>query len=395
MKGGNLIHAKQEFLFNTLDATRIGAYTDSITSVNHLVLKEFGLDIPGAVHGAGALPTNYYCRREVTSTGTVQAVSVALTPTYPDVDINYEAWIAIANKAKHDGFTNQYIEVERTYNHVIPQLDAAVSGHLDPADGGDVDEINERLIVAINNDPNAIVEAGLAFTFTIADNANKSEFNVPFAAGTINFEGTGANGAAKKTSILTDINTTQAGYAVAYSSGTLQITVIETGTERFVTPDTAVEGTLSAATVHLLGLVAKDANVQFRLGYENEDWATVTTLAAGAYPVMDYEWMTRNFAVKPDQAGSYVDMPLNASYTKYHIRYPLSFHPGLTGAGSYENRYREVDIYVLTSLVDDNLFDATNFMWEPTHAGFTADTTLEGLLLEVFELAVGSWPTTW
>ena len=395
MKGGNLIHAKQEFLFNTLDATRMGSYVDSLTTVNHLVLKEFGLDIPGAVHGASALPTNYYCRREITSAGTVEAIALALTPTYPDIDINYEAWLAIANKVKHDGFTDQYIEVERTYNHVIPQLDAAVSGHLDPANGGDVDEVNERLIIAINNDPNAIVKAGLAFTFDIVDNATTSTFNVPFVAGTITFTGAGGTGAIKKTALLLNINTTQTGYAVAYSSGTLQITVIETGAERFVTPDTAVQGTLSAVTVHLLGLVAKSADVQFRVGYENEDWATVTTLNAGAYPVMDHAWMVRNFAVKPDQAGTFVDVPIDASYTKYHIRYPIALHPGLVGASSNETRYREVDIYVLTSLTTTNLFDATNFMYEPTHTGFTADTTLEGLLLEVFELAVGSWPTTW
>ncbi|OGM08890.1 hypothetical protein A2Z67_02675 [Candidatus Woesebacteria bacterium RBG_13_36_22] len=395
MKGGNLIHAKQEFLFNTLDATKFGGYLDSITALKHLVVKEFGLDIQGAAAAAGVLPAGYYCRKDTTSAGLVQAIALALTPTYPDIDINYEAWVAIANKAKHDGSTDQYIEVERTYNHVIPQLDAAVSGHLDPADGGDVDEINERLIIAINNDPNAIVTAGLAFTFDIVDNATTSTFDVPFVGGTITFTGAGGTGAIKKTALLLNINTTQAGYAVAYSSGTLQITVIETGTEKFVTPNNAVQGTLSAVTVHLLGLVAKSADTQFRVGYENEDWATVTTLDAGAYPVMDYTWMVRNFAIKPDQAGTFVDVPLNASYTKYHIRYPIEPHPGLTGASSVETRYREVDFYVLTSLISTNLWDDTNYMWEPTHAGFTADKTFEQLLLYAFELTPGSWPTTW
>ena len=121
----------------------------------------------------------------------------------------------------------------------------------------------------------------------------------------------------------------------------------------------------------------------------------MTTLDAGAYPVMDYTWMVRNFAIKPDQAGTFVDVPLNASYTKYHIRYPIEPHPGLTGASSVETRYREVDFYVLTSLISTNLWDDTNYMWEPTHAGFTADKTFEQLLLYAFELTPGSWPTTW
>ena len=64
MKGGNLIHSKQIFLFNTLDTKDFGAYEDSVTSRWHLLLKEFGVDLMGGTTGDSALPEDVYARSQ-------------------------------------------------------------------------------------------------------------------------------------------------------------------------------------------------------------------------------------------------------------------------------------------------------------------------------------------
>ena len=386
MKGGNLIHSKQIFLFNTLDTKDFGAYEDSVTSLWHLVIKEFGVDLTGGTTGDTALPTNVYAKATATDAGTKQALILDLSPPYPDTDLNYDAWLSVMSKAKHDGFTDQYIEPARNYNYVIPQLAAASGGNLDPADGSDVDTLSEKLINAITNDVGAIVEAGLANLITCTDSASDSTFDI----GATTYMGAGADDEISAAALIVDVNAGTQAYAFAHATlaGSLWIIQKDGG---FVTPDNPVLVTISAATTHYLGLVAKDVEQQFYVAYDNEEWAAQTTVAAGQYPVLGYQEMMRIFSVKDHQAGSVVNVPLNASYTKYYIRTPITGHPGITGASSTELRYREVEIYVLTSLLTTDYWDATNHMYEDDDTSFTADVNFPELLEDVFFVAPSSW----
>lgn len=386
MKGGNLIHAKQTFLFNTLDTKDFGAYEDSVTSLWHLVIKEHGVDLTGGTTGDGALPENVYAKATATNIGTKQALILDLSPPYPDTDLNYDAWLSVMSKAKHDGFTNQYVEPARNYNYVIPQLAAASGGNLDPADGSDVDLINEKLINAITNDSGAVVEAGLANKITCDASASDSTFDI----GATTYTGVGGTAALSAAALIVSVNAGSQAYAYAVSGDTASLWIIQRD-GGFVTPDNPVVCAISAATLHYLGLVAKSVDQQFYVAYDNEEWATQVEADAGAYPILGYEEMCRIFSVKDHQAGGYVDQPLNASYTKYSIRVPITKHPGITGASSTELRYREVEIYILTSLLSNDYWDATNHMYEDDDASFTADTNFPELLEDVFFVAPGSW----
>lgn len=68
------------------------------------------------------------------------------------------------------------------------------------------------------------------------------------------------------------------------------------------------------------------------------------------------------------------------SYTKYIFKCTSDVAQLAGGAGHMGTFFKEVHAYIATSYLATDIWDASGYMWEATHAGFTADKTFDELI---------------
>jgi hypothetical protein len=113
---------------------------------------------------------------------------------------------------------------------------------------------------------------------------------------------------------------------------------------------------------------------------------TITVIQESAFPFLTSDDVFRIFSGGAAPNGNfatqgYIVQPVDgASYCRYIIAVDSDIND-LTGASHWEHFRGTVEFYVQTSAGNiAAIWDATDLMWESSHAGFGADTTFDALL---------------
>lgn len=269
--GGNLTYPVRPYLFNTLDASDLGMFTDSVTSKKTLILKKYGIQIPyvsGAVTTAVVQPLP----------GEYKSVRLVVNPACPCEDCNYNFGITIEKKVKKPGVKNSdYYPTGRFYGGNIPRIGTCSNGIMAAADIATIentilDEITTDTGGNMENSQPGIVNAKKYYIVNDTANTDASGFTVTWADGTTTVFVTAATFAAGQLGVQFNAKTTAAyggaafnALLVAYRIGADQfiITSIDPGLKFSI-------GTLVDATVAETGLLitSKSKDIQFNLRAE-------------------------------------------------------------------------------------------------------------------------------
>jgi len=377
---GNLIRPRLKFLANTkAQLKKIGLYEDDVADREVLVVKDIGLEIPGTTVDGSAIPDFLTPRKLSANAGVKGAYAIEVKPSYPNNTEDFEWGIKVMRKPKRNGFANEEIEKIDYYSDVINFLASEASGYLAVADRN---TLVSNIVSAISNDSLSKVIAGKATKITVTDGSETITIDST-GYGAID-EGTVSGNQDQLVSLI------NAGtQAVAYEgSGTGEVWIIQKGTNLAVTDGgtwTNNSGSLTTGNIYL-GIIAKDVNDKVLVFTEEEN--NITTIKTPSWPYLTWEDIAREFPVQSQDHGSLPRSPIEGeTYVKYSFDWVMDT-PGLSGASGIERRKNGIDIYVVASLVDDDIYDASDYMDEDNS---TEDNTFEELLTEWTGVAVSSW----
>jgi hypothetical protein len=95
----NLKTPVKRILLNSIDYTKVGAYTDAVTGVNILSFKEYGVNIP-------YVAANFHGAKSCSNEGTVTSQEIELSPACPCIECDWEYGVTITKSVKYPGVNN-------------------------------------------------------------------------------------------------------------------------------------------------------------------------------------------------------------------------------------------------------------------------------------------------
>lgn len=373
--GGNLTYSPRPILINTLTAHDFGVYTDTVLNQKVLFLKKHGFAFPYR-NAAGTVVSSV---TKVTGKAATRKVALVLLGTEcPCEECNFEYGYSLARIVKNPGVLNS----ER-YEHVVTYAGKlkAVTCTNGVIDSTYVDAMRNDLIDQISGHVSyskqgfdSVATASLAKILTF-DNTKVLS---------INGEVVDVAGLTRAQAVAL-VNATAATLVTAYEmpasiSSTAFVLVAADGTKTITLTNT----TMTIDANNYIAHVAKEDDVTFEV-QDPTGGVTSITVVPNAFSQMTPDDVYREFSHAAHDghlANQHrVEIPLNVWYTKYIFK-QLMKTASIHGASHGNDYLEEVHVYIPTSYLDDDIWDATNLMWASTadNAGFSADQTLDEII---------------
>lgn len=375
MTGGNLTYSHRAILINELTAQDFGVFTNSITSQKELLFKNHGLSLPYR-DAAGTIVGSV---KKVTGKSAVKKVALTLLNTAcPCEDCNYEYGYSLERRVKKPGVLNSEKYPHAVYyggSLINVSCTAGVidSTALETMRTDIIDQVSNHMAYS-HNGFDAVAEAAIAriITFDATKTVIINGVTIDVAALTIT-EAIAAINAAPTTLVKA--------YRLPISIHASKIVLI---------------GKNGATTMSLTGTSVADANiyightskgeqdVTFAVKDTNRSISTITVVE-GSWAVLTPDDVYREFSQMAHDGAlanqHRVVKPLNAAYSKY-IFTILQGVNAIHGASHGDTYTTEIHVYIPSSQIAGDKWDASNFMWESTadDAGFIVDTTFEELI---------------
>lgn len=139
-----------------------------------------------------------------------------------------------------------------------------------------------------------------------------------------------------------------------------------------------LEGLVNATNdTGTLVLEAKDASVMFAVSTSTvgKDITAIPGMAftavytvKGSYPVLDYDWLYKQFSITPGSEGMKKDLPIDADYSMIKVVYKLDDHPGVVTASELVTQYDAITYYILKSEMSKDIFNSKLYLADGTQA---------------------------
>lgn len=372
--GGNLSQPKMRFLINSLTTADFGVFTDTVTGLKSLIAKKLGYSLESLAGG-----TNVRVTRQCTDAGKLKVVSVDFNNDCPCTECGFDYGINIAIRHMIPGYFNDMTDRQKPYSGNIANINC-VSGEIDSTQ---IDTMKDDIINQINADlgfsnplAGANVIAGKALHLTTWN-----------AASAITINGTAYGAQATIAAFVAAINAGTDAFAfLDATTPATELWVIANSTPTtFVVVNTA--GTIVVPANYTIGIISKDVKWNFNAEIQPLDaTGTITVIQESSFPFLTSDDVFRIFSGGAHPHGAfatqgYVVQPVDgASYCKYIIEVDSDIND-LAGASHWEHFTGTVEFYIQSSAGNiAAIWDATDLMWESSHAGFGADTTFDALL---------------
>lgn len=373
---GNLTYPKKPLLYNTIDTTKFGVFTDSVTGQKQLLFKGKGFSLP--YKDAAGVIVGKVSKVSMLS-WTAKVALVLLPSNCPCEDCNHEYGFSVSRIVKDPGVLNtERYEFLTNYGGFLQSI-TCTNGVIDSAylttmRNDIIDQITNHKRWS-DNGFDAWVKAGIAKIVTW--NSGR----------TLTIGSTAITVGASRAAFITNVNTGTTTHGVtAYadpSSATGVVLVTAAGTKTITLAATGGGTIMTVDANDYIGITGIETDINFNI-VDPSGTVTATTIVENVFSTFTADDVYRTFSHLQhdgDLANQHrVEKPNNAAYTKYIFEI-LSPTAGFHGASSGHTNHLQIEIYVLTSQISGNKWDAANFMWESTadDGGFTADTTLDAL----------------
>ena len=370
--GGNLTYQIRPILINALSVEDFGVFTNAATSQKEFLFKKDSLSLPYK-NAAGTIVSSV---TKVAGKDAVKKVALALLGTScPCAECNYEFGFQLVSNVKNPGILNSERYPQITpYFGTLPTVDCT-AGSIDETS---LSKMRKDIIGAISNHVpySRLGKAAPAFASVAKIITWDEDDTIIINGGTI------TQGSAIATAI-TNINTATTtdgvkAYQLPTSIAADKIVIIAKpgATELTLT------GTSTADANIYIGLVAKDGDVSFEVTGPKNSVSSIT-IVPGSFSVMTADDVFREFS-QMRHAGHLLSMVRpsganNVAYTKYIFK-ELMPTAAIHGASHGDDYLKEVHVYIPTSALGTDVWDADDYMTETGDSGFTADTTFDELI---------------
>jgi len=354
---GNLSEIKRDILINSLSASDFGVYTDTLKSEKVLFFKKHGYSF----FAHGEVTIDFGSIAAPASAGTAKVILLALNNIAPSDTTAYDETVRIDPKYKNPGVDKAAYYAAPTYGNTYSV--ATSGGYITQAS---MISIIDNISNQIYSDPeNTWVKGGAAVVVTgyaAADN--------------IVIDGTTYAAVANVTAMVAAINAGTKAYAYVISASSFALIYRVAYTE----PTTA--GSLTFSNV-MLGLIGQDAEISFDT-FVRQPLISSTVLVAPVYPFLtsaEIDAIVRNSGSHGELAMfSPADRPIaGAAYTKINVFSSSDAYNNQT-PGSDIKHMNSVNLYILTSELTKDYWDASDYNAELGSAGFAADTNFNELI---------------
>jgi hypothetical protein len=374
--GGNLSNPVRRFLINDLTTFDAGVFTDSTTGLKNLILKKLGYQLTSLAAGS-----NITITRQCTTAGQLKVVSVNFDDACPCEECGFDYGIDILIQHMTPGYFNDFVQQQqKPYAGQIANVTCASgvidSSQLNTAKDDIINQINADLGY-MNQYSGANVIAGRCKLLT--------QVGAWDATNAITINGHAIAAAATRALFITNINTNANLDAYAFVDP-LTVTGIYVIARTAPTTLTIVTtaGTIVVPTLFTIGIISKDVKWTFEVQIQHLDaTGTITEIQASKFPFLTSDDVFRLFAGGGNKhhgnlvTQGYITQPIDgASYCKYIIEVEDMVND-LSGSSHYEFLHGTIELYIrnIAANLSTNIWDATNYMWESTNAGFAADQT--------------------
>jgi len=389
-RGGNLVRPPVKILLNTIAATDAGLYYNDPAKggdgKTHLVLKEYGIDIPGGVPTTPATTivsaastgktepqTHLYCVRDLPQAGVAQEdvwMASAYHPTGSSGSLTTPLglFLRVRNKPKFDSDPSNVYVITGAYgkNFKVLAAPSTVTGHVGEIGETDKNILVDKIVDDINTDTESPVGAYKVCKISMDDTSDASTVTITTGGTAYAVTSSGPHTAAQ---MVIDINgtATLGAAVVAVQVGTTDEIYLQSETEGV--DFTVTIGTDTSIVDYGVRLKADSVNVKFEVWSDEEDGdndftedTTAATLrkVVGVFPTLTGMDLRQIFNQKTTFPSKFETIPTaTATYRKYVIRWATP-GIGLTQSNEAQTVNGEVHIYALDSVADTgNIWDAT------------------------------------
>ena len=375
MTGGNLTYSHRAILINNLSNKDFGVFTNSITSQKELLFKSNGLSLPFK----DAAGTTVGSVRKVTGKSAVKKVALALLNTAcPCADCNYEYGYSLERRVKKPGVLNSEMYPHAVYyggslKNISCTAGVIDSTALEAMRTDIIDQVSNHVAYS-QNGFDAVAEAAIARIITFDDAKTVIINGVTIVVATLTItEAIAAINAAPTTLVKA--------YRLPSSIHASKIVLVglNGATEMTLT------GTSVADANIYIGHTSKgEDEVTFAIKDTNRSISTIN-IVEGSWAVLTPDDVYREFSQMAHDGSlanqHRVEKPMNVPYSKY-IFTLLQGVNAIHGASHGDTYTTQIHVYIPSSLVSTDLWDASDLMWESVadDATFVADTTFEELI---------------